>query len=55
MSTKWYTDEHSAHALRAVQDGVTVREVCRKFGGTEQTVYRWKKKFGARMPARSSA
>ncbi len=51
MSTKRYTDEQIAHALRAVQDGVTVREVCRKFGVTEQTVYRWKKKFGAMMPS----
>jgi putative transposase len=51
MPRKRYTDEQIAHALRALQDGVTVTEVCRKFGVTEQTVYRWKKKFGAMTPS----
>jgi putative transposase len=45
-----YTNAQIAHALRALQDGVTVLEICRKFGAAEQTVYRWKRKYGAMMP-----
>ncbi len=51
MPRKRYTDDQIAQALWALNDGVSVVEVCRKFGVTAQTVYRWKKKFGAMMPS----
>ncbi len=35
-----------AFTLRQAESGVPVAEVCRKLGVTEQTFYRWKKKFG---------
>jgi putative transposase len=41
-----FSDEQIAYALRQVESGVAVSEVCRKLGVTEQTFYRWKKKFG---------
>jgi len=31
--------------LRQVEGGTSVAEVCRKTGITEQTFYRWKRKF----------
>ena len=31
--------------LLQVEDGTAVSEVCRKMGISEQTFYRWKKKF----------
>ena len=34
-----------AFALRQAEGGASVREVCRKMGVSEQTFYRWKKKF----------
>ena len=40
-----YTEEQIAAALRRVEGGTPVAEVCRKLGVTEQTYYRWKKKF----------
>ncbi len=40
MPRKRYTDEQIALALHALRDGVTVLDVCRRFGVTEQTVYR---------------
>ena len=45
MKKSKFTDEQVAHALRQVESGTLVLEVCRKLGITEQTFYRWKKKF----------
>lgn len=41
-----FTEEQIAFALRQVETGVSVGEVIRKMGITEQTFYRWKKKYG---------
>jgi len=35
-----------AMALRQAEAGTAVAEICRKLGVSEQTFYRWKKKFG---------
>ena len=40
-----FTEEPVAHALRQAEAGTPVAEVCRKLGISEQTFYRWKKKF----------
>lgn len=40
-----FTEEQIAYALRQAEAGTTVVEVCRKLGVTEQTFYRWKRKF----------
>jgi len=45
MPKKTFTEEQIASALRQAESGTTVAEVCRKFGVTEQTFYRWKRKF----------
>ena len=45
MRKSKFSDEQIAYALRQVESGVAVSEVCRKLGITEQTFYRWKKKF----------
>ena len=46
MRTSKFTVEQIAHALKRVEGGVVVGEVCRELGVTEATFYRWKKKFG---------
>lgn len=45
MKKSRFTDEQIAFALRQAESGVTVDEVCRKLGISQQTFYRWKKKF----------
>ena len=44
---KRFTEEQIAFALRQAESGVPVAEICRKMGITEQTFYRWKKKYGS--------
>ena len=42
---KRFSEEQIAYALRQAETGVPVAEVLRKMGISEQTVYRWKKKY----------
>ena len=42
---KRFTEAQIAFALRQAEGGVPVKEVCRKLQVSEQTFYRWKKKF----------
>jgi len=46
MKGKRFTEEQIAFALRQVEGGIPVKEVCRKLQISEQTFSRWKKKFG---------
>jgi putative transposase len=46
MKRKRFTEEQIAYALRQAESGTPVAEVCRKLGVTEQSFYRWKKKYG---------
>jgi putative transposase len=41
-----FTEEQVAYALREVEAGASVAEISRKLGVTQQTFYRWKRKFG---------
>lgn len=45
MKRSHFTDEQIAFCLRQVESGVPVEEACRKLGISQQTFYRWKKKF----------
>lgn len=47
MKRKRFTEEQIAYALRQAEGGTPVPEICRKLGVTEQSFYRWKKKYGA--------
>ena len=40
-----FTEEQVAYVLREVEAGASVAEISRKLGGTQQTFYRWKRKF----------
>lgn len=46
MKRKRYTESQIAFALQQAESGTPVAEVTRKLGITEQTFYRWKKKYG---------
>ena len=43
---KKFTEEQIGYALKQAEMGTPVVEVIRKMGITEQTYYRWKKKYG---------
>ena len=45
MKKTAFSEEQIAYALRQAEAGTPVVEVCRKLGVTEQTFYRWKRKF----------
>lgn len=50
MRKSTYTEEQIAFALRQAETGTTITEVCRKMGVSEQTFYRWKKKYAGMGP-----
>ena len=45
MKKSTFTNEQLLYAVRQVEAGTPVAEVCRKLGISEQTFYRWKRKF----------
>lgn len=51
MKKSKFTEEQIAFALQQHEAGATVGEVTRKLGVSEQTFYRWKKKFGGLAPS----
>jgi putative transposase len=42
---KHFTQEQIVATLHSVESGTPVADACRKLGITEQTFYRWKRKF----------
>jgi putative transposase len=46
MRRSKFTEEQIGFALKQAELGTPVGEVIRKMGITEQTYYRWKKKYG---------
>ena len=42
---KRYTEEQLAFALRQAEAGTPFGELCRKMGISDNTFYRWKRKF----------
>jgi putative transposase len=45
MGKKHFSEAQIAFALRQAESGTSVAEVIRKLGISEQTFYRWKKRF----------
>lgn len=46
-----FSAEQIAYALKQVEAGVPMAEVCRKYGVSQQTFYRWRSKYGAMAPS----
>jgi putative transposase len=45
MKKSRFTEEQIAYALRQVESGTPVGDVCRQVGVSEATFYTWRKKF----------
>ena len=45
MKKKTFSEEQIALSLREAEAGTPVTEVCRKLGVSEQSFYRWKRKY----------
>jgi putative transposase len=46
MKRKRYSEEQIIKILKEGESGAKVADLCRKYGFSEQTYYRWKAKFG---------
>lgn len=51
MRKSRYTEEQIAFALKQVELGTPVAEVCRKMGVSDATLYNWRKKYGGLGPS----
>ena len=51
MKKSQFTEEQIAYALHQHEGGMRVAEVTCRLGISEQTFYRWKKKFGGLAPS----
>jgi putative transposase len=46
MKRKRYSEEQIISILKENEAGVAVRDLVRKYGVSEQSIYRWRSKFG---------
>ena len=46
MKKSRFSEEQIVTALKQVDLGVALEEVCRKYGISQQTYYRWRKQYG---------
>lgn len=51
MKKSRFSEQQIAFILKQADDGFSVEEVCRKAGISQQTYYRWRKKYGGLMPS----
>jgi putative transposase len=51
MKRSKLSDQQIAFALQQAEQDISVGEIIRKVGISEQTFYRWKKKFGIMLPS----
>ncbi len=48
MKRKRFTEEQIAYALRQSESGKTAAEICRELGVSQNTFYRWRRKYEGR-------
>jgi putative transposase len=51
MKRTKFSEEQIAFALKQAETGTAVKDVLRQMGITEQTFYRWKRKYGGLGPS----
>ncbi len=50
MKKSKFTEAQIVFAIKQSESGVSVEEICRKLGVSQQTFYNWKKKYGGLDP-----
>ena len=51
MKVSKFSEQQIALILKQVDEGLGVDDVCRKAGVSQQTYYRWRKKYSGLMPS----
>ena len=51
MKKSRFTEQQIVYAIKQVEVGVPIVELCRKYGISQQTFYRWRKKYGGLAPS----
>lgn len=51
MKKSKFTEEQIVYAIKQVEAGVPIAELCRKYGISQQTFYRWRNKYGGLAPS----
>ena len=51
MKKSRFSEQQIAFILKQADDGTSVEEVCRKAGISQQTYYRWRKKYARLVPS----
>lgn len=51
MKKSRFSEQQIAFVLKQADDGTSVEEICRKVGISQQTYYRWRKKYAGLMPS----
>jgi len=51
MKKSRFSEQQIAFILKQADDGTSVVEICRKAGISQQTYYRWRKKYAGLMPS----
>jgi len=46
MKTSKFTDSQIMNILKQAESGITVSELCREFGMSSATFYKWRAKYG---------
>jgi putative transposase len=46
-----FTEQEIVYAIKQAEAGVPLKELCRKYGVSEQTFYRWRSKYGGLAPS----
>ena len=51
MKKSKFTEEQIVYAVKQLDAGVPIAELGRKYGVSQQTLYRWRSKFGGLAPS----
>ena len=46
MKKKRFSEERIIRILKEAESGISIPEICRKYGMCQNTLYRWKAKYG---------